>query len=204
VRAELEKGGWVAFADVEPWIDERFGRWARLGAGWQDMDHVLAEALSGGLVSARGHSDRLALLLVRIEPGATVDVDSLLRCVTVTLTSPGRGPGLPMSRVEKRVYQDVEFSAETLRSWCALVLGLPLAGAPERTEVERPTVGPQVKRNRAKRVADVLFPDGFPDGMTKAAIVDDIGARLRAEETEDSRLVPMSADTIRRALGFKV
>jgi len=193
MRADLEKGGWVALANVEPWIDDRFGFAPRVAAGWLDMDHALAEALKADAITARGW-ESVHRLLVRVEPGAKVVVRSLLRDVTVTTTTPGAGPAVWAPRVESRVYREVEVECESLGAWCALSLGPRLTAAPERGEVEPPSVRTKPRRGPVREIIARLFGEDWPTAPFDKRLVDRVGEALSADGCS------ASPSTIRRAL----
>ncbi|HEY5107326.1 MAG TPA: hypothetical protein VII73_11240 [Caulobacteraceae bacterium] len=116
-----QEPAWVALVGATAWIDGRFGPYARLAAGWHDMDAVCADALGTGEIRARGR-EGVALLPLPATPGATITVKSL--CGEVTVSAPGAAQWPAMAaRPIRRVYREVEIEAESLGAWCDVCLG---------------------------------------------------------------------------------
>ena len=195
---------WLPLAQVESWLKSRNSGSRLLAAGWLDLDHVLAEALKSGRVVARGWQIA-SLLPVRIEDATDVSVSILLQRVTVESTR-GAAGFMAASR-QSREYQNVEIDAEAFGAWCVSVLGEPpsTGGVLGKSAAgQNPSVAGTAKRDRAARLFAMLFPEGYPEGMTQKSIVDAVAEALEAEESADPRLISVSTDTIRRALGFKI
>lgn len=192
MRAYLEKGGWVALANVEPWIDDRYPLYAGLLLKVPDLDAKLAGALEDGEIKARGYRDGVDQRRVSAPPGVRVTVRSLLGKVTVATVNPAVGVMRPLPHI--REYRDVEFDAATLGAWCASRAGEPRVRAPGPEETKGSSDRAQPKRSPVSEVIAELFGEDWPVAPFGKPTVNKVGDASRAKG------ISASDSTIRRAL----